>query len=366
MNIPVANACVGEDEARAAYDTVMNGRLSSGKKVKEFENKFCEYAGAKNAIAVNNGTAALHVSLAAVGIENGDEVIIPSLSFISTANAVLYQGAIPVMCESDELTYNISVNDIENKISKKTKAVIAVDMNGLPFDYDEIMELCKRRNVYLIADSAEALGSEYKGNKVGSIAPIHCFSFFPNKIITTAEGGMITTIDNEIARRMRIILNQGQEGRYNHTHLGFNYRMTEISAAIGLEQLKKIPYLLEEKERLVSRYNNAFGKTRNIRPPYVPKYATKSSWYMYAISVENIDRDEVVSKLGERGIETRMSFPPIHTQPYYRERFGYSSHDLPRTMAAWSKLIDIPIWPGMPSNTQDYVIDTLISICETC
>ncbi len=361
--IPVANTFIGEEEAKAAYEAVKSGWISFlGPKVKEFEKEFAREVGAKHAVAVCNGTAALHVSLAALGVKEGGEVIVPSLTFISTANAVLYQNAIPVLAECDPRTYNITAEEIEKRITKKTRAIIPVDMNGMPVDYDSILSISKKHNIPVIADSAESLGALYKNRKIGSIAPVHIFSFFPNKNITTGEGGMITTNDDGLAGKMRIILNQGQDYRYHHIALGYNYRMTNIQAAVGVEQLKRLKFILNEKEKIAQKYNEALRDCKNIKTPYVPEYVKQHAWYMYTISVEN-DRDEIVKKLEEANIQTRLSFPPIHTQPFYKEKFNYSDNSLPISFSAWKKLINIPIWAGL-GEKQDYVINKLKEICE--
>ena len=267
------------------------------------------------------------------------------------------------MAECDPLTYNITTEEIEKRITKKTKAIIPVDMNGLPVDYDSILELAKKHALHVIADSAESLGAEYKGKKVGSIAPIHIFSFFPNKNITTGEGGMITTNSDSLAEKMRKIMNQGQEYRYHHVLLGYNYRMTNFQAAIGLEQLKRLSFVLKEKEQIAKKYNYAFKNCKKISCPYVPEYVTKHAWYMYTISVDKQKRDEIVKALESSGIQTRLSFPPMHTQPYYQEKFGYDNSSLPICFDAWSKLINIPIWAKM-GEKQEKVIKEVIKICE--
>ncbi len=362
--IPVANTFIGEEEAKAAYEVIKSGWISFlGPKVKEFEEAFAKEVGAKHAVSVCNGTAALHVALAALGIKEGDEVIVPSLTFISSANAVLYQNAVPVLAECDPKTYNITAEEIEKRITKKTRAIIPVDMNGMPVDYDNILSVAKKHNIPVIADSAESLGALYKGRKVGSIAGIHIFSFFPNKNISTGEGGMITVNDSELAKKMRIILNQGQDKRYNHVMLGYNYRLTNIQAAMGIEQLKKLDFVLKEKDKIAGKYNQALGNCKNIKIPYIPEYVTKHAWYMYTISVENLNRDEIVKKLDALKIQTRLSFPPVHTQPLYKERFKYKEDDLPISYNAWKELINIPIWVGL-GEKQDYVINKLIEICE--
>ena len=362
--IPVANTFIGEEEAKAAYDAVKSGWISFlGPKVKEFETEFAKEVGSKHAIAVNNGTAALHVAIAALDIKEGDEVIVPSLTFISTANAVLYQNAKPVLAECDPKTYNITAEEIEKRITKRTKAIIPVDMNGLSVDYESILNIAEKYSIPVIADSAESLGAEYKNRKIGSIAPIHVFSFFPNKNITTGEGGMITTNDSDLEKKMRTIMNQGQDRRYNHIMLGYNYRMTNIQAAVGLEQLKKLEFILNEKEKIAQKYNFAFKHSKKIKIPHVPDYATRHAWYMYTISVDILERDKIVKNLEKADIQTRLSFPPVHIQPFYREKFNYTENSLPVSYNAWRKLINIPIWAGL-GDKQDYVITKIKEICE--
>ena len=362
-NIPVANPLIGEEEAKAVYDVVKKGWVSMGETVKEFENDFAHYVGARHAVAANNGTNALHITLIASGIKPGDEVLIPSITFISTANVVLYEGATPVLVECDPRTYNISVEDAEKRLTNKTRAIISVDMNGMPADYDEVIAFAEKHGLKMIADSAESLGAVYKGRKVGDIAPMNIFSFFPNKNITTGEGGMITTNDDERALLMRQLINQGQNFRYNHIHLGYNYRMTNVPAAMGIEQLRKIEFIILEKEKIAERYTEAFENDSYISPPYVPNYVNQHSWYMYAVSLKKwINRDEVVSELKKRGIDTRLSFPPIHIQPYYQEKFGYNNDSLPVSLQAWAQLIDLPIWVGLSYEDQVYVIHSIKEI----
>ena len=359
--IPIADVSLGEEEATAVAEVVRSGRLSMGPKVADFEGAFREYTGARHAIAVNNGTAALHVALTALDIKPGDEVILPSLTFISTANAVLYRGARPVLCECDPRTYNVSVEHLRACLTKRTRAIIPVEMNGLPINYSEILDFAKEAGLVVVIDSAEALGATYKGLRIGAIGPIHVFSFFPNKIITTGEGGMITTDDDELAGKMRVILNQGQDYRYHHIMLGYNYRMTELQAAVGVEQMKRIDHRLREKNRIAAHYQNAFSQIDGIEGVYVPEYVTQHSWYMYSVRVAAEIRDGVVEWLKAQGIETRLSFPPIHTQPHIQQLLGYQDDRLPLTNQAWNSKIDIPAWPGMTENDLNTVIGKLRS-----
>ncbi len=357
--IPVANSFLGKEEAKAVSDVVKSGWLSMGPKVKEFEEKFSKCVGATEAIALFNGTCALHAVLAALNIKEGDEVILPSLTFISTANAVLYQNAKPVLAECDPKTFNITAKEIEKRITKKTKAIIPVDMNGMPVDYDEILKVAAKYKIPVIADSAESLGAVYKGRKIGSIADIHVFSFFPNKNVTTGEGGMVTVNDPALAKKIRQIRNQGQDVRYHHVILGYNYRMTELQAAIGIEQLKRLDDIIRSKQKIAEYYNWAFGASTEIAIPYVPDYVDQHSWYLYPITVSEKRRDFLVRKLEEANIETRLSFPPIHTQPIYQKIFGFKDSDLPVSLETWRTLIDIPVWKGLDRKAQDFIIQII-------
>lgn len=357
--IPIASPRIGEEEARAVYDVVKSGWISMGKKVQEFEAAACDYTGAKHAVAMNNGTSTLHAILGALGIGPGDEVIIPSLTYISSANVVLFLGATPVFCENDPLTFNATPDQVRVKITDKTKAFMAVDMKGLPVDYDAFIDLSEETGLPFIADSAESYGAIYKGRKVGSQALAHSFSFFANKNITTGEGGMVTTNDTALCEKLQIIRNQGQEGRYNHTWLGNNFRMTDVLAAIGIEQLKRIDTLLEEKVVIAARYTEEFEQYPNVRPPFVPTYVDRPSWYMYSITVDADRRDPLIAHLTAQEIDTRLSFPPVHIQSYYVKQFGYHPDDFPLARTAFETFLDIPIWADMGDENQKHVIDQI-------
>lgn len=362
--IPIACPRIGEEEARAVYDVVKSGWISMGKKVQEFESMACAYTGAKYAVAMNNGTSTLHAILCALDIGPGDEVILPSLTYISSANVALYLGASPVLCENDPLTFNVTPEHIKEKITSNTKAFMAVDLKGLPIDYDAFRCLSEETGVPFIADSAESYGAVYKGEKVGAQALAHSFSFFANKNITTGEGGMVTTNDKDLYEKLVIIRNQGQEGRYNHTRLGYNYRMPDVLAAIGVEQLKRIDTLLDEKVAIAERYTKAFSDVQGIRPPHVPDYVDRPSWYMYSITVDAARRDSLLDYLAAKEIDTRLSFPPIHIQPYYAGRFGYVPEDMPVAMQTFNSFVDIPIWADMGADNQDRIIEEILSFLD--
>jgi dTDP-4-amino-4,6-dideoxygalactose transaminase len=346
--IPVAQPYITEADALFVADAVRSGWVSNGPMTRRFEEEFTAAVGARQAIAVNSGTAALHVALAALGVGPGDEVIVPSLTFISSANVVLYLGAKPVLVECDPKTLNVTPEIIASAITPKTKVVMPVEMNGIPLDYEPLIQLCEKHDIAIVADSAEALGSEYHGERVGSQVPIHCFSFFPNKSITTGEGGMITCSDDELAEKIRQLTNQGQDGRYNHVALGFNYRVSEMQSALGISQLSRLDEQLEHKEDLAVFYDRNLAGIDGLELAPRPQWATAQSWYMYSIIVENLTiRDNVVGYLTASGIDTRLGFPPIHKQPYYRENFGHKPEDLPITMDIWERKIDLPSWPQM-------------------
>lgn len=360
VRIPVSNASLTEEDALAVADAVRSGRVSAGSRVQAFEAAFASYIGAGHAIAVNTGTAALHIALAALGVGPGDEVIVPSLTFISTANVVLYLGATPVLCDCDPDSYNVTAAILEKHITGRTRAMVPVEMNGLPLDYEAIVGLSVRTGVPIVIDSAESLGSSYKGRLVGSQALIHAFSFFPNKTITTGEGGMITTGDARLASTMRTLVNQGQDGRYNHVALGYNYRMTEMQGALGSSQLRRIGVALAEKERIALAYDRDFAGVQGVDVPPRPPYATAQSWFMYSVRLKDVRaRDAAAMELARRGIETRLGFPPVHTQPYYRERFGYRDSDLPDCLAAWRRKLDIPAWPGLPEHDRQEIVSVV-------
>lgn len=359
--IPVARPDITEADAQLVADAVRSGWVSNGPMVRKFEQSFAAAVGANHAIALNTGTAALHVSLAALGIGPGDEVIVPSLTFISTANVVLYLGAKPILVECDPETFNTTSEIIAAAITPNTQAVIPVEMNGIPLDYAPLIKLCAERNIALIADSAEALGSECRGMRVGSQAPIHCFSFFPNKSITTGEGGMVTCSDADIAARIRQLLNQGQDGRYNHVALGYSYRMTEMQAALGISQLSRLDAVIQAKEELARFYDDNFEGVEGLSPAPRPDWATTQSWFMYSVNVHNRTvRDAVAGYLGSLGIDTRLGFPPIHNQPYYRKTFGYEPDDLPISMKVWERKIDLPSWPQMTDDQRGRVAQAVL------
>ena len=346
--IPIAIPYIGEEEAQAVYDQIKSGWISMGKRVEEFEQKVAEYVGAKHAIAFNSGTATLHAALLAVGVKKGDEVLVPDLSYISSANAVEYCGAKPVFVQEHPQTFNVEADTFENAITPNTKAIMTVDLKGMPANYDAIMAVAKKHNIPVIGDSAESFGAKYNGSMVGTQADIHSFSMFANKSITTGEGGLLTTNDDKLNDICRVVRNQGQSERYVHVMIGHNYRMTDMTAAFGLQQLKRVDWFIEQKSNIAAKYNEAFKDHELIDIPFVPEYVSQHTWYMYCLNLnKNVDRNKVIQLMREKGVDSRLSFPPIHLQPIYKELYGYKEGDFPISESIFESFVDIPCWVGM-------------------
>jgi perosamine synthetase len=323
--IPVAEPYFDENELNNLIHAIKSGWVSSkGEFIEKFEQAFASYCGVKYGVAACNGTAALHLALVALGIGEGDEVIVPSLTFIATANAVRYTGAKPVFVDSHPHYWCIDPEKISAKITPKVKAIIPVHLYGHPCDMELILSIAKENSLYIIEDAAEAHGAEYKGKKVGSFGDISCFSFYGNKIITTGEGGMCLTNNERLAEKMRILRDHGMNPakRYWHDTLGFNYRMTNMQAALGVAQLEKIEQFIEKKRTIAQWYKEGLKELeeRGIIKLHPEMSWAKCVYWMYSILVEGsfTDRDRVAQKLMERGIETRPFFYPIHTMSPYK------------------------------------------------
>ncbi len=346
--IPMCIPYIGEEEAQAVYNQIKSGWISMGKRVQEFEKMLEEYLNVKHAIAFSNGTATLHAALLSVGVKAGDEVIVPSLSYISSANAVVFCNATPVFVQEDPLTFNAEAAAIEAKITPRTKAIMTVDLKGMPVDYDAICEVAKKHGLPIVADSAESFGAKYKNDLVGNQVDIHSFSMFANKNITCGEGGFVTTDDDAIADMCRCLRNQGQSERYKHVEIGYNYRMTDLVAAFAIEQFKRIEWVMEQKQAIAARYNEGFKDEPLFETPYIPDYVGRHSWYMYCLRLDKrINRDKMAAIMKENGIASRVSFPPIPTQPIYKKLYGYKEGDFPIAEEIFRSFIDLPNFIGM-------------------
>ncbi len=331
--IPVSEPVLGGTEEKYVLECVRSSWISSlGKFIPQFEEGFAKFCGSKYGVAVMNGTAALQLALAALGIEEGDEVIIPDLTFVATANAVRYLGATPVFVDSEEGSWNIDPGKVAAAITKKTRAIMPVHLYGHPCDMDPIMQLARKHKLFVIEDAAEAHGAEYKGRKVGSIGNIGCFSFYGNKIITTGEGGMCVTDDAALAERMRFLRDHAMnyEKRYWHPELGYNLRMTNIQAAIGVAQLEQIGKFLAAKIKNAALYYSLLKKVKGLTlQPQMPW--AKSVFWMHSVLVDEklfgCSRDELMAMLKEKGVDSRPFFYPMHQLPMYSS--GYSDKDFP-------------------------------------
>jgi len=322
LRLPIAEPSLGGKELMYVTDCIVSNWISStGKYVTQFEKIFGDFCTSPYAVATSNGTTALHLALLAVGVGPGDEVIIPSLTFIATANAVTYTGAKAIFVDCESSTWNINPKHIEKAITPKTKAIIPVHLYGHPADMDPILKIAHQHRLYVIEDAAEAHGAEYKGKKVGSIGDIGVFSFYGNKIITTGEGGMVITNNEDFAARMRMLRDHGMSSsrRYWHPVLGYNYRLTNLQAAIGVAQVERIEEILKAKLNIAHRYEEQLKGIKGITMPPQAPWA-KNVYWLYSILIEKsfgISRDDLIKQLGLSGIDTRPFFPPLHTQPIY-------------------------------------------------
>ncbi|MGN0513857.1 MAG: UDP-4-amino-4,6-dideoxy-N-acetyl-beta-L-altrosamine transaminase [Lachnospiraceae bacterium] len=367
MYIPYGRQCIDEQDIEEVVKVLKSDFLTTGPKIAEFEKKFAEYVGAEYAVAVSNGTAALHVACMAAGIGEGDEVITTPITFAASSNCVLYCGGKTVFADIDPVTYNIDPDDIERKITDRTKAIIAVHFTGQPCDMDRIHEIAQKHNLIVIEDAAHAVGAEYKGKKVGSISDMTTFSFHPVKHITTGEGGMITTNDKELYKRLllgrthgitrdasMLIENHGP-WYYEQLDLGYNYRITDFQAALGISQLSKIEQFLKRRYEIADRYNKAFEKVEAITVPQQMN-EVKSAWHLYIIQVAAEKRLEIFNKLREAGIGVNVHYIPVYTFPYYRQN-GYLDTICPNAEELYTHIISLPIFYSLTDEEQDYVIE---------
>ncbi|MEW6054760.1 MAG: DegT/DnrJ/EryC1/StrS family aminotransferase [Nitrospirota bacterium] len=370
LHIPIAKPYLGDEEKRHVSEVIDSGWVSQGPKVAEFEERFAEYIGCRFAVATTSCTTALHAALAVSGIGPGDEVIVPSLSFIATANSVRYCGATPVFVDIDPGTCNIDVAKAGEAITKKTRAIMPVHQMGLPADLEPLMRIAEHNDITIIEDAACAIGSEYRGKKIGGNGNTACFSFHPRKIITTGEGGMITTDDSDTAARLRRFRHHGMSVSDIERHLanriiietypeiGYNYRMTDMQAAMGIEQMKKLPFILESRKRLAAVYDDALGSIAHIRVPEVPPYANHNyqSYWIALLDSAPLERNVFMEKLHEKGIATRRGIMAIHTEASYRD---YAGTPLPHTERITGSTVLLPLYPSLSTEEQAYIIDSI-------
>ena len=368
LYIPYGKQSIDENDIKAVVDVLKSDFITTGPKIEEFERKVADYVGAKYAVAIANGTAALHAACFAAGIGEGDEVITTPITFAASANCALYCGATPVFADIDKESYNISPTDIRKKITDRTKAIIAVHFTGQPCEMDEIHKIAEDNNLIVIEDAAHALGANYKGKKIGSISDMTTFSFHPVKHITTGEGGMIVTNDEKLCERLKLFRTHGitREEKYlsrndgpwyyEQIDLGYNYRITDIQCALGISQMDKLDDFVEKRRMLVERYNNAFEEVSEI---VVPKQVEgcNNSYHLYVIQVEN--RLEVFNKLRTAGIGVNVHYIPVYKHPYYQKN-GYADVKCPNAEEYYEHCISLPLYPKLTIEEQDYVIKKVI------
>jgi len=362
--IPIAKPLLGREELEAVRKVFESGILIQGEKVRLFEEEFARYVNVKDAVAVANGTMALDAALKALKIGPGDEVITSAFSFIASSNCVLYQGAKPVFADIDLRSFNIDASNVSEKITARTRAIIPVHLFGQPVEMDALKDLAEDHKVALVEDAAQAHGAEYKGQKVGGLGDIGCFSFYATKNMSTGEGGIITTNNSELARRARLIRDHGQTEKYHHVVLGYNYRMTEMCAAVGLVQLKKLDGFIKRRRENAELLTKGIKKITGLTPPYV-KNDVRHVFYQYAVRVEDdypINRNELAGNLTKRGVGVAVHYPiPIYKQPFY-EKLGYGRVVCPTVEDVCKRILSLPVHPSVTNENIAYILDVLEEI----
>ena len=356
FKIRVAEPNITEEDAKAVYQAVKENCLSgSGPYNKQFEYEFSKYLGIENAVTVNSGTAALHLSLEVLGIKNGDEVITTPFTFAATSNVIVVQNAKPVFVDIESETFNIDPSKIEKSITSKTKAIMPIHYAGQSCEMDEINEIAQKHNLHVIEDAAPAVGAMYKGKKAGTLGDIAGFSFFPDKNMTTGEGGMIVTNDLELAEKCQILKKNGASKRYYNTFIGWNFKMPDINAALGISQLKRIESIVEAKNLRAKIYDELLNSVKGITIPIVRKY-NRVTYMLYSILTESIGmREKIRINLEKQGIETRINFPSMHLQPAYIEKYGGKKGQLPVSEDTSDRILGLPIFINMTQEQQEMV-----------
>ena len=376
--IPLMKPWVGIEEYEILKDVILSGWISQGPKVEKFEKTVASFVGARYAVATNSCTSALHLLLIANGVGKGDEVILPDFTCMADANAIAMAGAVPVFVDIDSETYNIDPEEVEKIITKKTKAVMVIDQIGLPADMDRFINIAKRHNLLLIDDAATSLGAKYKSRHLGGYGISAVFSFHPRKMITTGEGGMIVTDDTKIAETSRILRATGASVSDLERHKakgvilqkyytsGFNYRMTDIQAAIGIVQMKKLPEILKERNKQAQYYKRAFSKIGELEVPFVPEYASHafSSYLLKLKKGAKFTPKDIINRMADKNISCRFGIQPLHREPYFSEK-KLSDNDFPVTCDVADRSFFIPIFPGLSIRDMDYIVDSIKNILSS-
>lgn len=364
--IPYGRQSIDEADIQAVMEVLRSDYLTTGPKIAEFEESLAASVGARHAVAVSSGTAALHSAMVALDIKPGDEVILSPLTFAATANCVLYQGGVPVFADVQPDTLLIDPREVEKKITPRTKAIIAVDYAGQPCDYDRLKGVAERHGLALVADACHSIGAEYRGAKVGTLADLTCFSFHPVKHITTGEGGMVVTDDASFAEKIRRFRNHGissdhrqreQQGAYFYemVELGFNYRLTDLQCALGASQLQRLPAWVARRQQIAAAYDAAFGGTA-IRP-LLKSTEVNHGYHLYVVRVA--ERDRVFTAMRDMGIGVNVHYVPVYLHPYYRKRFGTGPGVCPMAEKAFGEILSLPIYSALTDEQVIQVVDSL-------
>jgi len=377
--LPFHLPSIDDDEVQEVVAALRSRWITTGPRVKRFEDDFAAYVGAPHAVAVNSGTAALHLALAAIGLKADDEVIVPADTFTATAEVVVYFGARPVMVDCRRDTFNIDERALEERVTPRTRAVIPVHLAGQPCEMEPILDIARRYNLRVIEDAAHALPARYNGQMVGSISDLTAFSFYATKPITTGEGGMATTADPEFAERMRVMSLHGiskdawkrytAEGSwyYDVIAAGFKYNMTDIAAAMGIHQLHKVERFWERRNQIAQMYSQAFAEQEAVRIPTV-QTNVQHAWHLYIILLNlemlTINRAQFIEELKTRNIGTSVHFIPLHLHPYYRDTFGYRPGDFPNAEWVYERCISLPIYPDMSDQDVGDVIEAVQDVAQ--
>lgn len=379
MEIPFHKPYISEDEISEVVDTLRTGWITMGPKTIRFEEEFARYLSLSHAVAVNSGTAALHLALKAVDLKPRDEVIIPTMTFTATGEVVCYMGGTPVMVDVDPETHNLTWPAIEKAITRKTRAIIPVHFAGQPCDMDEIIQVARKHHLVVIEDAAHALPAWYKGRRIGCIGDITCFSFYSTKPLATGEGGMATTQNEEWAQRMRVLrlhgiskdgwkrYSKGGSWYYEVLEPGFKYNTTDVQAGLGLAQLRKVDWLWQRRIEIARRYTEAFTPVEAVVTPRVQE-DRQSAWHLYVIKLRleglTSDRAAFIERLREKGVETSVHFIPLHRHPFYKNAFKVVPEDYPCAEWVYERSISLPIFPGMSDQEVQYVIDQVRGLCR--
>jgi len=364
IKIPYGHQWIDSDDIKGVVKVLKSDWLTQGPKIEEFEKAVAKYCGAKYGVAVSSGTSALYIAYKAAGIKNGDEIITTPLTFAATGNMMAMLGAKPVFVDVDRVTLNINPLEIERKINSKTKAIVPVDFAGNPCNYDEIFKIARKNNLLVIEDACHALGAEYKGKKIGSFSDMTVLSFHPVKHITTGEGGMVLTNNENFYNKLKVFRNHGMIKKpengswyYEIEEPSFNFRITDMQCALGISQLKKLNKFLQKRRQIVKKYDEAFRGFKNIVIPSEEKLA-KSAWHLYVVQVLG-DRRKIFDLLQEKGIGAQVHYMSLHMHPFYKNKFGYKEGDFPIAEKYYQRAITMPIFPGMRDKDVQYVIKSL-------